>query len=142
MPEATLSAPSKRLGNKNFIPGLSNNPVGVGKETKLFEEFLSQPFDDQRKTVDQKWLELAFVLPTRALRFALTATKKEMGQLQQIVTAAAIAKDKRFPNSDESLTIRLPATMLNSYSVSIQVAPTPQPVVIPTTPVSVTDAQP
>ena len=97
----------------------SLNPSGLSKTAQYLSEFLTKPFDDQRKDVDQRWLELAYVLPTRALRLALTATKKEMGQLQQIVTAAAIAKDKRFPSSDESLTIRIPARMLGSYSCAI-----------------------
>jgi hypothetical protein len=91
----------------------------VSKVQQYLNEFLTQTFDDQRKSVDQRWLELAYVLPTRALRLALTATKKEMGQLQQIVTAAAIAKDKRFPNTDDSFTVKIPAKMLGSYSCAI-----------------------
>ena len=132
MAEPTAQKPP-RHGQPNWKPGYTPNPDGRRKEQQLFDQFLLQPFDEQRKTVDQKWLELAFVLPTRALRLALTATKKEMGQLQQIVTAAAIAKDKRFPNDDGQFLIKLPSAMLAAYSVSIQVAPihsTPQPVVV------------
>ena len=102
---------------------LSKNPSGVSKTQILLEEFLTKPFEEQKKDVDQKWLELAFALPTRALRLALTATKKEMGQVQQIVTAAAIAKDKRFPASDDSLTVKIPARMLGNYSCAIILKP-------------------
>ena len=122
MPETTTQKPSRQNPQK-WKPGYNPNPKGGRKEQQLFDQFLLQPFDEQRKTVDQKWLELAFVLPTRALRLALTATKKEMGQLQQIVTAAAIAKDKRFPNDDGQFLIKLPSAMLAAYSVSIHVAP-------------------
>lgn len=100
------------------------NPGGKNKVELEFGHFLEQPFDDQKKTVDQSWLELAYVLPRKALRLALTGTKKESGQIQQLVTAAAIAKDKRFPNTDDSLTIRIPARMLSSYSCAIILKPT------------------
>ena len=102
-----------------FQAGDPNNPKGRDKVTCEFDVFLTQTFDDQRKTVDQSWLELAYVLPRKALRLALTGTKKESGQIQQLVTAAAIAKDKRFPSSDESFTVKIPAKMLGSYSCAI-----------------------
>ena len=132
MAETTVQKPT-RHGQPNWKPGYTPNPAGTAKERQLLTTFLTQPFDMQRKEVEQSWLELAYVLPRRALRLALTATKKEMGQLQQIVTAAAIAKDKRFPNDDGQFLIKLPSAMLAAYSVSIQVAPihsTPQPVVV------------
>lgn len=116
-----------------FQPGVSANPGGKPKVDQEFSQFLTQPFDQQRKDVEQSWLELAYVLPRKALRLALTGTKEDASKLQQIVTAAAIAKDKRFPNDDGQFLIKLPSAMLAAYSVSIQVAPiatTPQPVVV------------
>ena len=102
-----------------FKAGNPGNPGGKLKVQTEFDTFLEQPFDEQRKTVDQSWLELAYVLPRKALRIALTGTKRDSGQIQQMVTAAAIAKDKRFPSSDESLTVKIPAKMLGSYSCAI-----------------------
>lgn len=112
-----LSDVQRSLGR--FQAGDPHNPKGKDKVSLEFDEFLTQSFDDQRKTVDQSWLELAYVLPRKALRLALTATKKEAGQVQQFVTAAAIAKDKRFPASDDSLTVKIPAKMLGNYSCAI-----------------------
>ena len=126
MPETVSTAPPKKAAPRSaWTTETRPTPNGKSRTELSYQDFLTYPFDDQRKEVDQKWLELAFVLPTRALRLALTATKKEMGQLQQIVTAAAIAKDKRFPHSEEAFTIRLPASLLQAYSVAIQVAPIP-----------------
>ncbi len=99
------------------------NPRGNDKIRNEFEAFLEQPFEEQRKTVDQSWLELAYVMPRKALRLALTGTKKDAGQLYQFIMSGAIAKDKRFPNSDEAMTIRLPATLLQAYSVAVIVKP-------------------
>ena len=127
MRESATELPTRKAPRSAWTSETRPNPAGKSHTELSYTEFLDYPFDAQRKEVDQKWLELAFVLPTRALRLALTATKKEMGQLQQIVTAAAIAKDKRFPNSDENLTIRLPATMLSAYSVSVQITPSTNP---------------
>jgi hypothetical protein len=101
------------------------NPSGISLTELSLKEYLTQAFDDQRKSVDQKWLELAYVLPTKAVYFALRATKKEFSALQSLVTAAAIAKDKRFPASDDSLTIRIPAKMLSHYSCAILLKDTP-----------------
>lgn len=144
MPEA-IAQKTSRQGNKDWKPGYNPNPAGTAKESQLLDKFLTQAFDEQRKEVDQSWLELAYVLPRRALRLALTATKKEMGQVQQIVTAAAIAKDKRFPNDDGQFLIKLPSAMLAAYSVSIKlapIAPTPQPIDITPTQVDVTELPP
>ena len=117
MSQTTLQAP--KTPHSAFKPGSCPNPGGKPKLQLEFEKFLDQPFEDQRKDVDQTWLELAYVLPRKALRLALTAEKREMGQVQQIVTAAAIAKDKRFPSSDDALTVRIPAKMIGSYSCAI-----------------------
>ena len=140
MPESATDKPLKP--RSAFQPGVSANPGGKPKVDKEFSQFLTQPFDQQRKDVDQSWLELAYVLPRKALRLALTGTKKDSGQLQQLVTSAAIAKDKRFPNDDSTFLIKLPSTMLAAYSVSIKLAPipsTPQPVVIDSAAESVRD---
>lgn len=118
---AVLSEARRTLGR--FKLGDPDNPKGRDKVQQEFDAFLEQAFDDQKKTVDQSWLELAYVLPRKALRLALTATKKEMGQVQQIVTAAAIAKDKRFPNDDSSITVKIPARMLGSYSAALILRP-------------------
>ena len=117
MSQTVLETP--KIPHSAFKPGSCPNPGGKSKLQLEFSEFLDQSFEEQRKTVDQTWLELAYVLPRKALRLALTAEKREMGQVQQIVTAAAIAKDKRFPASDDALTVRIPAKMLGSYSCAI-----------------------
>ena len=101
------------------------NPSGISLTEISLKEYLKETFEDQKKLVDQKWLELAYVLPTKAVYFAVRATKKEFSALQSLVTAAAIAKDKRFPASDESFTIHLPAKMLGAYSCAIILKPSP-----------------
>ena len=148
MSDATTTPLSPSRTGHRWTSGTNprnQNPKGRDVLTNEFDTFNTKPFDEQRKEVDQSWLELAYVLPRRALRLALTATKKEMGQVQQIVTAAAIAKDKRFPNDDGQFLIKLPSAMLAAYSVSIKLAPiasTPQPVDITPTSVDVTEIPP
>lgn len=112
-------APPKRIKRTSPLPGLKASHNGIQELLDDAEGFHTQPLDEQRRKVDDIWSDLAYVLPKRALRTALTATKKEAGQVQQFVTAAAIAKDKRFPSSDESLTVKIPAKMLGSYSCAI-----------------------
>ena len=116
---AVLDYPGTEPKKEKYIP--KGNPSGISLTELSLKDYLTQAFEDQRKSVDQKWLELAYVLPTKAVHFALRATKKEFGALQQLVTAAAIAKDKRFPSSDDALTVRIPAKMLGSYSLAILV---------------------
>ena len=114
---AVLDYPKTNSPKPKYIP--KGNPCGISLTELSLKDYLTQAFEDQRKSVDQKWLELAYVLPTKAVHFALRATKKEFGALQQLVTAAAIAKDKRFPSSEDSLTVKIPAKMLGSYSCAI-----------------------
>ena len=84
-----------------------------------FKQFLTEPFEDQRKHVEQSWLELAYVLPRKALRLALIGTKKESSSINQLVLAAAIAKDKRFPQDDSAFSIKIPSRLLGSFSAAI-----------------------
>lgn len=121
---SATESPSKRTGRNLNLPGIPASHHGIQELLDDAELFHRKPLDEQRIKVDEIWSDLAYVLPKRALRTALTATKKEAGQVQQFVTAAAIAKDKRFPASDDALTIRIPAKMLSSYSCAIVLKPT------------------
>ena len=112
-------APPKRIKRTSPLPGLKASHNGIQELLDDAECFHLKSIDEQRLKVEEIWSDLAYVLPKRALRTALTATKKEAGQVQQFVTAAAIAKDKRFPASDDALTVRIPAKMLGSYSCAI-----------------------
>ena len=107
-------------------PRLSPNPSGLPKVELMLHEFLDKDFETQRKDVEQSWLELAYVLPRKAVHFALRATKKEFNALQSLVTAAAIAKDKRFPSEDSALSIKIPARLLGSFQGAIVIRSSPQ----------------
>ncbi len=111
--------PDDSLDDEAPQPISSRNPTGLSKVSLYLQDFLGKPFDDQRKEVDQSWLELAAVLPRKAINMALTSTKKESKDLQSLVTAAAIAKDKRFPSDDNTLTIKVPARLLGAFQAAI-----------------------
>ena len=54
---------------------------------------------------------------------ALRSTQKRGGEVAQIVTAAAIAKDKAFPPNEDQFMMKFPAAILSHMQVAIVVRP-------------------
>ena len=126
MTSTPLDLPTRKAPRTAWKPGEAPQPGGYDKVDQEFKQFLTEPFDDQRKHVEQSWLELAYVLPRKALRLALIGTKKESSSINQLVLAAAIAKDKRFPPDDSALSIKIPAKLLGTFSAAIVIRPSAQ----------------
>ena len=124
-----LDRPTRKAPRTAWKPGEAPQPGGYDRVDQEFKQFLTEPFEDQRKHVEQSWLELAYVLPRKALRLALIGTKKESSSINQLVLAAAIAKDKRFPPDDSALSIKIPARLLGSFQGAIVIRSSAQSVI-------------
>lgn len=90
--------PSK--ARKSALP--PQGPGRMGNDNKALIEFSQFPKVRQRELVEETWAEIAYAAALRAKRFSKSALVGEFGKLQQIVTSAAIAKDKAYPNKDSA----------------------------------------
>lgn len=74
--------------------------AALQRRKDMLDRFLAAPRENQRKLVEDKWAQLCYELVDRAHRYAGTASDKDFGKLSQLVTSAAIAKDKVFHRED------------------------------------------
>ena len=70
------------------------------KRERALATFLASPRESQRKQVEDKWALLCYQLVEKAQGYAANVTDKDFGRLSQLITAAAISKDKVFHRED------------------------------------------
>ena len=87
--------------NRNSSAEIAKRSLAAATRRKgELDRFLAAPREDQRKIVEDKWAQLCYELVGRASLYAKTATDKDFGKLAQLVTSAAISKDKVFHRED------------------------------------------
>lgn len=78
----------------------ARSKAAIEKRQKAIAAFLAEPRETQRKKVEDEWALLCYQLVQKASKYALNVTDKEFGKLSQLITSAAIAKDKVFHRED------------------------------------------
>lgn len=106
------------------IPYFKAHPqAGPGKSKQLTEQsFIRKSHAEKRKVVEESWQLAAFKGVNQALE-ALRSKSKKSGEIAQVVTSAAIAKDKAFPADQGEFAIKIPSRLLETMQIAIAIRP-------------------
>ena len=105
------SAPHNKMDKQSTSTGQSparptsaelsaKSKAAIDRRKQELTKFLAEPRETQRKKVEDEWALLCYQLVQKAGKYALGVTDKEFGKLSQLITSAAIAKDKVFHRED------------------------------------------
>ena len=91
---------------------------------KKVDQFLKLDEEIQHVRVKDRWAYASYVLVEQACAMARVVKKNECGQMQQLMTSAGIAYDKRWGSRDQVvLQIPIPPSLQAAISLSLNITP-------------------
>ena len=124
MPTTDITHPPLRKFGR--VSNLKLGKPGPGRpravERVTEPTFIAKPLAQRRKEIEERWQLAAYLGVNKSLS-ALRSISKKPGEIAQIVTSAAIAKDKAFPADTADFLVKIPSKLLETMQIAIAIRP-------------------